>query len=84
MISDSDEDDGADEETANPSQPNKTNKTTADQVGEPQTKDQKKEEPSQEETEPKEEENGSAEKEDRNTNWFLSQGPTIPRDHGIQ
>jgi hypothetical protein len=41
-ISDSDEDDGADEETANPSQPNKTNKITADQVGEPRTKDQKK------------------------------------------
>jgi hypothetical protein len=43
-ISDSGKDDGADEETVNPGQPNKTNKITAEQVGEPQTKDQKKEE----------------------------------------
>jgi hypothetical protein len=34
-ISNSDEDDGADEATANPSQPNKTNMITGDQVGEP-------------------------------------------------
>jgi hypothetical protein len=49
-ISESDEDDGADEETDNLSQPNKTNKITADQVGEPRMKDQKKEEPNEEET----------------------------------
>jgi hypothetical protein len=69
-ISDSDKDDGDDEETVNPSQPNKTNKITADQDGEPRTKDQKKEEPSEEETEPKDKENRSDEKEDINTYQF--------------
>jgi hypothetical protein len=40
-ISDSDEDDGSDVETVNPSEPNQSNKITADQVGVPQTEDRK-------------------------------------------
>jgi hypothetical protein len=55
-ISKSDKDGRADEETANPSQHNKTNKITADQAGEPRTKDKKNEE------------NGSNEKENINQN----------------
>jgi hypothetical protein len=38
--SEEDDDDGSDEETANPSQPNKTNSITADKVGDPRTTDQ--------------------------------------------
>jgi hypothetical protein len=49
-IDDSDGDDESDEETSNPSEPNQSNKITAEQDGEQQTKDQKKEEPSEEET----------------------------------
>jgi hypothetical protein len=55
-ISDSEKYDGADEETANPSQQNKTNKITADQVGGARTKEMEHEG------------NGSDEKEDINTN----------------
>jgi hypothetical protein len=41
-ISDSDEDDGSDEEAANPSEPNQSNKITAEQDGVPRTEDKKK------------------------------------------
>jgi hypothetical protein len=41
-VSDSGEDDGSDEETANPSEPNQSNEITAEQHGEPRPEDPKK------------------------------------------